>query len=107
MANTPEGAALIDNPISSAPGFRVENVFVMAGVPRIAQAMIDGVKHTLQGGDPVLSQTRVTTLPEGRMAQGLGAIPSRSPEVGNGRTGERRVGEGGGTRGKYGGVQAP
>src|SRR3546814_5122254 len=77
MANTPEGAALIDNPISSAPGFRVENVFVMAGVPRIAQAMIDGVKHTLQGGDPVLSQTLVTTLPEGRMAPGLGEIQSR------------------------------
>ena len=81
MANTPEGAALIDNPISSAPGFRVENVFVMAGVPRIAQAMIDGVKHTLQGGDPVLSQTLVTTLPEGRMAQGLGEIQSRYPDV--------------------------
>src|SRR3546814_20030363 len=93
MANTPEGAALIDNPISSAPGFRVENVFVMAGVPRIAQAMIDGVKHTLQGGDPVLSQTLVTTLPAGRMAQGLGEIQSRYPEVQIGRSEERRVGK--------------
>ena len=52
MADTPEGAELIDNPVSSAPGFRVENVHVLAGVPRICQAMFDGIKHTLEGRRP-------------------------------------------------------
>jgi len=53
MANTPEGAELIDNPISTAPGFRVENVYVMAGVPSIMQAMLSGVKDGLVGGESV------------------------------------------------------
>ena len=43
MAETPEGAELIDNPVSVAPGFRVENVFVLAGVPQIVRAMFDGI----------------------------------------------------------------
>ena len=50
MADIPRGADLIDNPVSQAPGFRLENVYVMAGVPRIAQAMFDGIRHTLKGG---------------------------------------------------------
>ena len=48
MANTPENAELIKNPISTAPGFKVENVYVMAGVPKIMQAMLDNVIPTLQ-----------------------------------------------------------
>ncbi len=44
MAHTPEGAELIDNPVSIAPGIRIGNVFVLAGVPRICQAMFDGLK---------------------------------------------------------------
>src|SRR3954451_19193777 len=55
MAHVPEGAVLIDNPVSRAPGFQIGNVFVMAGVPRIMQAMFDGIKHGLAGGAPVLS----------------------------------------------------
>ena len=81
MANTPEHATLIDNPISTAPGFRVENVFVMAGVPSIMRAMLDGVKGGLAGGVPVLSRTVLCNLGEGMVAGGLGEIQKRYPEV--------------------------
>ena len=49
MADMPDGVTLIDNPVSIAPGFRIENVFVMAGVPKIMQAMLDNILPTLQG----------------------------------------------------------
>lgn len=81
MANTPEDVELIDNPISSAPGFRIENVFVMAGVPSIMQAMLDSVKGGLRGGRPVLSRSIRCNLGEGTIAAGLGAIQQRYPEV--------------------------
>src|SRR5215469_3194857 len=45
MAHVPEGARLIDNPVSRAPGFQIDNVLVMAGVPKVMQAMFDGIKH--------------------------------------------------------------
>ncbi len=77
MAHTPEGAVLIDNPVSRAPGFQIGNVFVMAGIPRVMQAMFDGVKHRLAGGRPVLSRTVSCALPEGVLAEGLGAIQQR------------------------------
>ncbi|MBB3065167.1 competence/damage-inducible protein A [Limibacillus halophilus] len=81
MARTPEGAELIENPVSTAPGFRVENVYVMAGVPRIMQAMFESVAPTLVGGKPLLSRTVVCDLPEGRVAEGLARIQSHFPEV--------------------------
>ncbi len=81
MTNTPEGATLIDNPISIAPGFQIGNVFVLAGVPSIMQAMFEGVKHRLVGGLPMLSRTVTSGLPEGAMAQDLGAIQDRYPTV--------------------------
>jgi molybdopterin-biosynthesis enzyme MoeA-like protein len=71
---TPEGAELIPNPISRAPGFRIGNVFVMAGIPSVMQAMFDGVKGSLRGGPPVLSRTLVCAIPEGLLAKGLGEI---------------------------------
>ena len=74
MADIPEGAELIDNPVSRAPGFRVENVIVMPGVPRIMQAMFDGYKHNLVGGDPVQSVSITVALPEGVMAAPLGRL---------------------------------
>ncbi|MDE2165317.1 MAG: competence/damage-inducible protein A [Alphaproteobacteria bacterium] len=77
MCHTPEGAELIPNPVSRAPGFRKDNVYVMAGIPRVMQAMFDGVKLTLKGGPPVLSRTVGCNLPEGTVAQGLGAIQDR------------------------------
>src|SRR6056297_4188732 len=56
MARIPDGATLIDNPISAAPGFIIENVYVMAGVPSIFNAMLAGVLPTLTGGAPEVSQ---------------------------------------------------
>jgi molybdopterin-biosynthesis enzyme MoeA-like protein len=81
MAHTPEGASLILNPVSRAPGFRIGNVFVMAGIPRVMQGMFDSVKHDLRGGRPMLSRTVACTLPEGVIAQGLGEIQGRYPDL--------------------------
>ena len=72
MAHTPEGATLIRNPVSRAPGFRMANVFVMAGIPRVMQGMFDAVKHDLKGGHPMLSRTVSCHLPEGVIAKGPG-----------------------------------
>lgn len=81
MANTPQGAELIDNPISKAPGFRIGNVHVMAGVPTIMQAMFDGLRNVLKGGAPLLSRTIDGDLPEGMMATALADIQRDHPEV--------------------------
>jgi len=77
MANTPEGATLIDNPVSTAPGFQIGNLFVLAGVPSIMQAMFDGLKGRLAGGAPVLSHTISAFLGEGVIAKGLGELQQR------------------------------
>lgn len=81
MARIPDGATLIDNPVSIAPGFRIGNVHVMAGVPRIMQAMLAGVLPTLSGGPLLLSRTIACELPEGAMAEGLSAVQGRFPQV--------------------------
>ncbi len=81
MADLPEGAELIDNPVSTAPGFRLGNVYVLAGVPRIMQAMMDGIIHTFKGGLPILSETLSFWLPEGVIAEGVTAIQAKYPEV--------------------------
>jgi molybdenum cofactor synthesis domain-containing protein len=80
MAHIPQGAVLIDNPVSRAPGFQVGNVFVMAGVPSVMQAMFDGIKHRLVGGAPVLSRTVTCGLPEGVLAADLGRLQNRYPD---------------------------
>ena len=64
MAHTPEGAELVENPISGAPGFQVENVFVLAGIPSVMQAMFESLRHRLTGGERVLSETIVAYLPD-------------------------------------------
>lgn len=81
MANIPEGADLIDNPVSHAPGFRIGNVHVMAGVPKIMQAMFDGVKGGLQGGRPLVSANVTLHMGEGVIADGLRQIQADHPEV--------------------------
>lgn len=81
MAMIPEGASLIDNPISQAPGFRIENVFVLAGVPSIAQAMFAAIEPDLEGGDPILSASIEIARKEGDIAADLDAIDRRYPEV--------------------------
>ena len=74
MARIPEGALLIDNPISIAPGFSLENVHVMAGVPDIFKAMVASLLPRLTGGKPVLSQTLRVDRGEGMIAEPLGAL---------------------------------
>ncbi|MEL7276179.1 MAG: molybdopterin-binding protein [Pseudomonadota bacterium] len=81
MARVPDGAVLIDNPISKAPGFSLENVHVMAGIPRIFQVMLDGLLPRLTGGAPLLSETVRIDQPEGALAAPLGAIAAGYPEV--------------------------
>jgi molybdenum cofactor synthesis domain-containing protein len=74
MAMLPQGAALLPNPISRAPGFRVENVFVLAGVPQVMQATFNELKHRLKGGARILSRSISCALGEGTIAAGLGAL---------------------------------
>ncbi len=81
MARIPEGASLIDNPISKAPGYRIGNVFVMAGVPYIFEAMLEGVIPTLTGGRPLLSTTIRLDRREGAIAEPLGAIAAAHRQV--------------------------
>lgn len=81
MTEVPVGATLIPNPVSGAPGFIMGNVHVMAGVPRIMQAMLDWTVPHLSGGDPVLSISVTTNLPEGTIADGLTAIQNGYPNV--------------------------
>ena len=82
MARMPEGAELIDNPVSGAPGFRIENVHVMAGVPAIARGMLDTLGPTLKGGAVVQSRTlRVPRLREGQVGEALGKLAEECPEV--------------------------
>ena len=85
MAKTPDGASLIDNTYSVVPGFQMENVYVMAGVPRIMQAMFEGLKPSLRRGRPMLSRTIACNLPEGTIAEGLGDVQARYPglEIGS------------------------
>ncbi len=81
MANIPVGADLIDNPVSSAPGYRIDNVFVFAGVPSILQAMFDGITHSLGGGPPIEARSVSARISESRIAQGLGAAQEQYPTV--------------------------
>jgi len=81
MARTPEGATLIENPVSKAPGFQVENVFVMAGIPAIMQAMFASLRHRLVGGKPLQSRTVAVEMGESFVADGLARLQERFPEV--------------------------
>lgn len=74
MARIPDGAVLIDNPVSIAPGFVIGNVHVMAGVPTVFQAMVASVLPTLTGGDPLLSQSLRVFRGEGDIAETLGQL---------------------------------
>ena len=82
MARIPEGADLIDNPVSKAPGFRIGNVIVMAGVPSVMQAMLDHAIQGVKGGAVMLSaNVEAENLPEGRYGDALGEIAKARPEV--------------------------
>jgi molybdenum cofactor synthesis domain-containing protein len=77
MARTPEGAVLIDNPVSGAPGVRVGNVFVMAGVPRIFQGMLAAIDGEIKRGVKIHSCAATAVgLPESKIAEQLREIQS-------------------------------
>ena len=81
MARIPEGAALIDNPVSTAPGFTLGNVHVMAGVPAIFEAMVASVLPSLTGGAALLSDSIRVDRPEGEIAGPLGLIAGRYDDL--------------------------
>ena len=81
MARTPVGASLIVNPISAAPGFSIGNVHVMAGVPRIFEAMVTGLIPTLVSGVRLYSVEVESSLGEGTVAAGLAEIQQSHPDI--------------------------
>ena len=79
MARVPAGASLIENPMSGAPGIAIGNIFILAGVPHIAQQMLQGLSGKLEGGKPLLSRTIGCWTPESEIA-GLLAQTERDHE---------------------------
>ncbi len=77
MARTPQGAELIENPVSGAPGVKVDNVFVMAGVPKIFQAMLNALAGAIERGAVIHSRAATAhNLPESKIADQLREIQS-------------------------------
>jgi len=81
MARIPEGGTLIVNSVSAAPGFRIGNVHVMAGVPKIMQAMLEAIAPTLEGGAKVKSLTIRCRVGEGSIGSAFGSIQAEFPDV--------------------------
>ena len=81
MAHVPKGARLLPNPISRAPGFAIENVHVLPGVPNIMQGIFEQLKARLKGGDKMLSRSVSCALAEGTLAHDLGALQDRWPDL--------------------------
>lgn len=81
MARIPEGATLIDNPVSVAPGFSMGNVHVMAGVPSVFEAMVTSVLPGVTGGAPVRSRTLRMQRGEGDVAETLEAVSKEYPDL--------------------------
>ncbi|MBV6657434.1 MAG: competence/damage-inducible protein A [Devosiaceae bacterium] len=81
MTRIPFGADLIENPVSIAPGFRLENVFVLAGVPAVFLAMLETILPTLEGGVPLFVEKLPFACGEGDIAEALGEIAAANPDV--------------------------
>ena len=81
MAHIPKGAELIDNPVSNAPGFRLDNVFVLAGIPSVARGMFATFADSLETGETIISKSLDVYIPEGDLAAPLGDIAQRYPTV--------------------------
>jgi len=79
MARVPFGSRLIDNPITSAPGFFIQNIYVLAGVPRIMRAMVMSLLPILKGGAPIISQSISCALGESLLAEDLKKLQERYP----------------------------
>lgn len=81
MAYLPRSASLLDNPISSAPGFRIENVFVMAGIPKIFQAMFEASKKELKVGCKIISREIKISLTESIIAKDLTELQKQYNQI--------------------------
>lgn len=81
MARIPDGAILIENPVSVAPGFSLGNTHVMAGVPRIFEAMLASVLSGLTGGAPLLTQSLRVNRGEGEIATDFAALAAEYPDL--------------------------
>lgn len=81
MAKMPKDATLIPNPVSGAPGFNIGNVYTMAGVPKIMQAMMDHIATDLAGGDIVHSKTITCGLRESELADELTDLQNKHPDI--------------------------
>lgn len=81
MAHVPKGAVLVENPISVAPGFRIGNVYVFAGIPKVMQSMFDSMKHELNGGPAIRTRSITGFMLEGEIAAALSAIQDKWPQV--------------------------
>lgn len=81
MARIPKGANLIPNKVSKAPGFVIGNVYVMAGVPSIFNAMLEEVLPSLEGGAKMLSSAIDCPFGEGTIGEGLGVIQKNNPDT--------------------------
>ena len=79
MARVPEGAELIENRISGAPGIRLGNIFILAGVPHIATLMLEALSGTIEGGRPLLSRTVGCWVPESEVAELLAEVERAHP----------------------------
>ena len=81
MTKIPKGAELVENPVSKAPGFKIENVFVMAGIPKIMQGMLEGAKTHLSGGRPVRSNSIDVFMAESFIAEELSNMQDKFKDV--------------------------
>ena len=81
MTEVPEGATLVENALSVAPGFRIGNVFVLAGVPSVMRSMVEWLLPQLERGAVMMSRTLDCYLPEGTVAKPLGEVQDRFPDL--------------------------
>ena len=81
MARVPEGASLVDNPTGGPQGFAMDNVYVMAGIPRVMQAMLSTLEGVIEHGSVVSSVSVRAYLGESQIATELGALQEQSPDV--------------------------
>jgi molybdenum cofactor synthesis domain-containing protein len=81
MARIPDGASLVANPVSGAPGFHIGNVYVLAGVPMVMRAMLEQIGPQLPRGPRITSVTVEAAIPEGVIAPGLAALQKEHPAV--------------------------
>ena len=81
MTKIPKGAEIVENPVSKAPGFKIENVFVMAGIPKIMQGMLEGAKIHLSVGEPMKSESVDVFMPESFIAEELSNLQDKFKNV--------------------------